>query len=154
MSDASKPIIPFLAALYSPLQCLAYPLIRLFAGLMLVPHGAQKLFGAFGGGGLERTAGFLGNVVTFIPGNVSALLVGGTEFFGGMLIAVGLLTRPAALMAAVVLWIATFSVHMQNGFFVGGGGYEFVMLWAVLMTAITLRGGGTVSIDRAIGREF
>lgn len=121
---------------------------------MLVPHGAQKLFGMFGGGGLDRTGAFLGNVITFIPGNMSAPLVGGTEFFGGILIAIGLLTRPAAIMAAVVLWTATFAVHMPNGFFVGGRGYEHVMLWAVIKTAIAIRGGANLSIDRAIGKEF
>ena len=157
MSDASAavtPIVPALAKIYSPFKGFAYPLVRIWAGLTLIPHGAQKLFGWFDGQGIDGTARFLGNVVTFMPGHLSAYLVGGTEFFGGILIALGFLTRPAALMAAVSLWVAALFVHLQFGFFAGNRGYEYVMLWGVVMIAIAIQGGRELSIDRAIGREF
>ena len=157
MSDTThepKPIVPPLASIHKSLAWLAYPIVRIFAGLVLVPHGAQKLFGWFDGPGLAATAGFFENVVGVSPGLFWASLVGGVEFFGGLLIAVGLLTRVAGIMATAVLWIGFFTVHLANGFFIGNGGYEFIMLWAVVMTAITLKGGGRLSIDSAIGREF
>ena len=103
---------------------------------------------------VDGAARFLGNMVPFMPGHLSAYLVGGTEFFGGILITVGFLTRPAALMAAAILWVAALFVHLQFGFFAGNRGYEYVMLWGVVMIAIVIHGGREWSIDRAIGKEF
>jgi len=119
----------------------------------LIPHGAQKLFGWFGGSGLEATtAGFA--KMGYEPAWLVGPLVAGTEFLGGILIAIGFLTRPVALAAAILLLVAAMDVHLANGFFWGKGGYEYPLLWAVLCAAITVRGGGVLSVDRALGKEF
>jgi putative oxidoreductase len=157
MSDTSsgtdtRPILPWAAAIYRPLDPYAWPAIRVITGLNLVPHGAQKLFGAFGGGGLEATAAGFAKM-GYAPGALWATLVGCTEFFGGILIVLGLLTRPAAVAATIFLATAV-TFHMRNGFFVGNGGYEYALMWAVLAAAIAVRGGGGLSVDRAIGRDF
>ena len=89
-------IVPALGPLYARLAGLSYPMIRFFTGLILVPHGAQKLFGWFGGGGLEGTGQFFSANLGLEPGLLFALLVGATEFFGGLFLAVGFLTRPAS----------------------------------------------------------
>ena len=156
MSDsttAPRPIIPALAPLYQGLSGLSYPLIRVAAGLILVPHGAQKLFGWFGGYGLEGTAGFFAQNLGLEPGMFFAVLVGATEFFGGLLLALGLLTRPAAAAIAVLMAVAI-TVHLPNGFFWTSGGYEYPLLWGLIALAIAFRGGGELSVDRKIGREF
>jgi putative oxidoreductase len=149
-----RPIIPALAPLYRGLSNLSYPMIRFFAGLFLMPHGAQKLFGWFGGGGLDATAQGFATGLGLEPGMFFAVLVGATEFFGGFLIAIGFLTRPAAVAATILLAVAVFKVHMPNGFFNTNGGYEYALLWGFVTLAVAFRGGGALSVDRAIGREF
>ena len=147
-------IIPALAPLYANLSRWSYPIIRFFTGLILVPHGAQKLFGWFGGYGLEGTGGWFAENLGLEPGMFWAGLVGGTEFFGGLLIAVGLLTRPAAVGIFIIMTVAVFAVHLPNGFFWSAGGYEYPLLWGLVALAIAFRGGAEMSVDRAIGREF
>jgi putative oxidoreductase len=150
----ARPIIPVLAPVYGALSGLSYPMIRFFAGLFLMPHGAQKLFGWFGGYGLEGTAGFFAQNLGLEPGIFWAALVGATEFFGGLLLAVGLLTRPAAVAVVILMAVAAFDVHLANGFFWNKGGYEYPLFWGLVALAIAFRGGAELSVDRAIGREF
>ena len=150
--DDIRPIIPALAPLYRGLSGLSYPMIRFFTGLILMPHGAQKLFGWFGGN-IQGTAGFFA-AMGLEPALPLAYLVGGIEFFGGLFLAIGFLTRPAAAAIAVVMAVAMFKVHLGNGFFWGGGGYEYPMLWGLIALALAFRGGGELSLDKAIGREF
>jgi len=152
-SPEPQPIIPALAPLYDKLRGLGYPLIRLFAGLMLVPHGAQKLFGAFGGGGIQGTAGFFAKL-GLEPAVPLAVLAGLAEFAGGILIAIGLLTRPTAIAVFILMMVAVFKVHLGAGFFAAKGGYEFALLWGMVALGIALRGGGPLSLDRKIGKEF
>lgn len=147
-------IVPALRPLYDALSPLSYPMIRFFTGLILMPHGARKLFGWFGGNGLEATGGYLGSSLGLEPGILWAALLGGTEFFGGLFVAIGLLTRPAAVGIAIVMAVAVFAVHLPNGFFWGGGGYEYPLLWGLVALAIAFKGGGALSVDRALGREF
>lgn len=146
-------IIPALAPLYDKLRGLGYPVIRLFAGIMLVPHGAQKLFGAFGGGGIQGTAGFFAKM-GIEPAVPLVVLSGLTEFVGGILLAIGFLTRPVAIAVFILMMVAVFKVHLGAGFFVTKGGYEFALLWGMVALGIALRGGGPLSVDRAIGKEF
>jgi len=153
-SQSTRPIFPALAPIYEQFAPVSYPMIRFFTGLFLVPHGAQKLFGWFGGGGLSGTAGFFSQNLGLEPGMFWAVLVGGTEFFGGLCLAIGFLTRPAALAVAVLMAVAVIRVHLGNGFFATAGGYEYALLWGLIALAITMRGGGRMSVDRAIGREF
>ncbi len=153
-STKTRLIVPALGPLYANLSRWSYPLIRAATGLILMPHGAQKLFGWFGGHSLEGTGGFFAQNLGLEPGVAWAALVGGTEFFGGLFVALGLLTRPAALGVAIVMAVAVFAVHLPNGFFAGQGGYEYPLLWGLVALAIAFRGGGEMSLDRAIGREF
>ena len=149
-----RPIVPALAPLYTRLSRLSYPLIRAATGLILMPHGAQKLFGWFDGGGLEAMGRFFDHNLGLEPGLLWAALVGGVEFFGGLFLALGFLTRPAAAAIAIVMAVAVFKVHLANGFFWTGGGYEYPLLWGLIALALAFRGGGELSIDRALGREF
>lgn len=149
----SRYFIPALGYIHERTRPYAYPLLRFFAGMMLVPHGAQKLFGAFGGPGLLNTSyGF--QKMGIEPALPLALVAGATEFFGGILVAIGLLTRPAATACFILLMVAVFHVHWPSGFFASRGGYEFPLLWGIVMLTIVIRGGGPLSVDRAIGREF
>ena len=151
---APTPIIPALEPLYQKLAPFGAPLIRASAGLMLMPHGAQKLFGWFGGYGLEGTAGYLSGEMGLEPGIFWAALVGLTEFLGGLFLAVGFLTRPTAAAIAMVMAVAVFAVHLPSGYFWGQGGYEYPLLWGLVALGFVLRGGGTLSVDARIGREF
>lgn len=146
--------VPALRPLYGRLSGLSYPMIRFFTGLVLMPHGAQKLFGWFGGSGLEGTGGFFAQNLGLEPGVFWAALAGATEFFGGLFVAIGFLTRPAAAGIAVLMAYAAFMVHLPNGFFWSNGGYEYPMFWGLVALAIAFRGGGELSLDRKIGREF
>ncbi len=149
-----RPIVPALGPLYAKVSRLSYPLIRATTGLMLMPHGAQKLFGWFGGYGLEGTGGFFAQNLGLEPGLFWAALVGGVEFFGGLLLVLGLLTRPAALAVAILMAVAVVTVHLPNGFFWTSGGYEYPLLWGLIALAIAFKGGAELSLDRALGREF
>ena len=153
-STKTQLIVPTLGPLHANLSRWSYPLIRAATGLILMPHGAQKLFGWFGGYGLEGTGGFFAQNLGLEPGVAWAALVGGTEFFGGLFVALGLLTRPAALGVAIVMAVAVFAVHLPNGFFAVQGGYEYPLLWGLVALAIAFKGGAGMSLDRAIGREF
>ena len=82
-----------------------------------------------------------------------ALASGSVEFFGGLMLAIGLLTRLSAGAVAVLLLVAL-SVHTPNGFFWTGGGFEYPLLWAILALYFVVKGGGSLSLDRLIGREF
>ncbi|MEH6567109.1 MAG: DoxX family protein [Halopseudomonas sp.] len=140
-------------AFLARLAPLGYPLIRITAGLMLMPHGAQKLFGWFGGYGLQGTGQFFGETLGMHPGVLFALLTGLIEFFGGLALVLGLLTRPAALAITVFLGIAI-TVHLGNGFFWTDGGFEYPLLWALTAFAILLRGGDRFSLDARLRLPF
>ncbi len=153
-NDSSSPklIVPAVAGLYEWGADMSYPLVRFFAGIMLVPHGAQKLFGMFG----FNPEGFNGFLTKFgfVPAELWVIVLGIIEVVGGLMIAFGLLTRPWALAAAIELLVAVFVVHLGNGYFWNKGGYEFPLLWGVVMIAIFLKGGGKLSIDSMLGKEF
>src|SRR5258706_13344401 len=119
MTDQSKPqlIIPGVAGLYAAGSCIAWPLIRVVCGLFLMPHGAQKLFGWFGGFGLVATGELFATKLGLQPGYLMALLAGLVELVGGGLLVLGLLTRPAALAVIVLVAVALFTVHLPLGFF-------------------------------------
>ncbi|MCT7655557.1 DoxX family protein [Oceanimonas sp. NS1] len=95
-------------------------------GIILAAHGAQKLFGWFGGYGLEGTGQWMASI-GLGPGYLMALLAGSAEFFGGLALLLGLLTRPAALVSAVTMLVALFSVHIDNGLFMANNGYEYAL---------------------------
>jgi len=120
---------------------------RVGAGIIFAAHGAQKLFGWFGGYGLEGTAGWMTSI-GIEPGLLMAALAGGAEFFGGLLLIAGLLVRPTALVLAFTMVVAIFTVHINNGFFMDKNGYEFALILLVLSIGLVIRGAGSFSIDR------
>lgn len=127
-------------------------LLRVPVGLIFVAHGAQKLFGWFGGYGLTATAGWLESI-GIAPGLAFALLAGGAEFFGGLLLLLGLLTRPAALALAVTMVVAIFSVHIQNGFFMSNNGYEFALALLAATLALAVSGAGKLALDSMFNKK-
>lgn len=147
-----RPIIPALGGFHRKAAGLGYPIIRFFTGLMLMPHGAAKLFGWFGGD-IERTAGFFA-AKGLEPALPLAYLVGATEFIGGFFLAIGFLVRPTALAVTILMAVAAFHIHLANGFFWSKGGYEYPLLWGLIALALALGGAGRWSVDRCIGREF
>ena len=123
--------------------------LRVFVGIIFAAHGSQKLFGWFGGGGLAGTAQWMESI-GLAPGTLMALLSGGTEFFGGLALIIGLLARPAALGLSFTLLVAIFSVHIHNGLFMANNGYEFALALLGGTIAVLLEGAGKLSADRAI----
>jgi putative oxidoreductase len=124
-------------------------LLRVVVGGTLFAHGAQKLFGWFGGHGLRGTGGFFGSLGYRAPLAMAALA--GIAEAGGLAFALGFLTPLAALGIAVVMLTAIGSVHWKNGFFNGNGGYEFNLTLLAAAIAVTATGPGRFSIDRLIG---
>ena len=125
--------------------------LRVFVGIIFAAHGSQKLFGWFGGGGLAGTAQWMESI-GLTPGTLMAMLSGGTEFFGGLALIVGLLARPAALGLSFTLLVAIFSVHIHNGLFMANNGYEFALALLGGTVAVLLEGAGKLSIDGAIAK--
>ncbi|MBF4490726.1 DoxX family protein [Psychrobacter sp. N25K4-3-2] len=128
-------------------------ILRIPIGLILAAHGAQKLFGWFGGNGLAGTAQWLSSM-GMEPGLLMAILAGGAEFFGGLALVLGLLTRPAALVAAFTMLVAIFSVHISNGLFAADGGYEYALVLMVALLALAVQGGGSLSLDKALSEKI
>lgn len=126
-------------------------IIRILVGIIFMAHGAQKLFGLFGGGGLAGTAQFMESL-GLAPGLLMALLSGGAEFFGGLALVIGLLVRPAALALTVTLIVAIFSVHIGNGLFMANNGYEFALALMAGTLAVLVEGAGRGALDRLIAR--
>lgn len=125
--------------------------LRVGVGLLLIPHGMQKLFGIFGGGGLEGTANFLGSVGYPAP-YFFALLIGIVEVFGGACLAAGFMTRAAGFAVAVFMLFAV-QFHLANGFFWTAKGFEYPLLWGIAALFFVAHGGGAMSVDRAMGRK-
>lgn len=123
--------------------------LRMGAGTIFAAHGAQKLFGWYGGYGLEATANWMASI-GLEPGMLMAALAGGAEFFGGLLLIVGLLVRPVALVLAATMAVAIVSVHLQNGLFLANNGYEFGLALLVITVGLAFRGAGSLSADRAL----
>ena len=145
------PAIPAIASITEALSPLAEPLVRVTAGLLLVPHGAQKLFGWFGGYGLEATGQFFAGKLG-LPASL-ALVAGIVEFVGGLMLALGLATRVAAALVAGLMAVAVLHVHLGAGFFWTSGGFEYPLFWGIVALAFVIRGGGRYSLDRLIGYE-
>jgi putative oxidoreductase len=121
-------------------------LLRLVIGLTFAAHGSQKLFGWFGGPGLERT-GEVFETLRFHPGRRHALLAGLAETGGGLLLALGLFTPFGSAALVSVMLVGTFSVHIHKGFFVQNGGYEYNLVLAVGALSVAFTGSGSLSID-------
>ena len=125
-------------------------ILRLVVGLSLAAHGAQKLFGWFGGYGLTGTGQFL-EQLGFRPGRLQALQAGLAETLGGLFLAAGFLTPAAAAAVVAVMLVAAVSVHLKSGFFAQGGGYEYTLVLGAAALALAFTGPGAISADDALG---
>jgi putative oxidoreductase len=133
-------------------------LLRLTLGLVMFPHGAQKVFGWFGGYGIEGTMGYLTGAIG-APALVAGLAIA-AEFLGSLGLVAGLFTRVAALGILGVMTVATLTVHLPFGFFMNwtgaqaGEGFEYHLLAGAIALALVVRGGGSWSLDRRLaGRK-
>ena len=151
-SNSSRYYIPALAGLYSSLQSLVLPLLRAGLGIILLAHGCQKLFGMFGGMGLTANAALFQRL-GYQPGMFWGTLVGLTEVIGGILLVIGLFTRPAAFSIVIFM---IFSIHFTSakGFFRTAGGMEYSILILLVALVFMIRGGGEYSVDSKLGKEF
>jgi putative oxidoreductase len=129
--------------------------LRLMVGAMFVAHGMQKLFGAFGGGGLHGTAAYFESI-GLAPGFPLAVAVGVVEFGGGLLLMAGALTRYAATALVFVMLGAIWNVHLANGFFLNWGltagrghGMEYSLVIVAALVCLLLSGPGALSVDHS-----
>ncbi len=145
--STSRPrlIIPSLCSIYSALGESAETILRVAAGLLLVTHGYGKILNPFGASGMVESLGFY-------PGAFWSPLLAATEFFGGILIAIGLFTRPAAFAAMIVLAVTVYfhGIVQAEGLM----GAEKSILWALIMFYFVIRGANSHSVDAKLGRQF
>mgnify|MGYP000498028747 CR=1 FL=1 len=127
--------------------------LRVPVGIIFAAHGAQKLFGWFGGYGLEGTGGWMESI-GLAPGVLMALLAGSAEFFGGLALVLGLLTRPAAFALSIAMLVAIFSVHFVNGLFMSNNGYEFGLVLLAASVSLLFSGAGKASVDALIAKKL
>lgn len=128
--------------------------LRAAVGAVFVAHGAQKLFGVWGGGGPSGTAAFFAQL-GLSPAYPLALFVGLVELLGGLLLIAGAFTLVSAALLAANMLVAVWKVHVANGFFLNwtnapgqGHGYEFNLVLLAALVALMLSGAGALSVDR------
>lgn len=127
--------------------------LRLIAGILFVAHGAQKLFAWFGGYGLDGTGQWMESI-GLAPGYFMALMAGSAEFFGGLLLIIGFLTRPTSFVLAITMVVAIFSVHLENGLFMATNGYEFALALFAISISLMFSGAGKLSLDNAVAQRL
>jgi putative oxidoreductase len=149
MPDPSPRLyVPSLGRIYQRFSPCVEAALRIGLGAILIPHGLQKLFGWLGGLGLAIFAN-----LGYKPGLFWVIVVGLTEALGGLLLILGLFTRPAAL-AVVIFMLNAIYVTSAKGFFWTAGGSEYSLLILFVALYFLIRGGGACSLDRKLGREF
>ncbi|MEI8596799.1 DoxX family protein [Vibrio sp. M60_M31a] len=127
--------------------------LRIPIGIIFMAHGSQKLFGWFGGYGLEGTGQWMASI-GLGPGVLMAFLAGSGEFFGGLFILLGLLTRPAATVLSFTMLIAIFSVHFENGLFLANNGYEFGLALLAASVSLIFSGTGKAGLDNLLNKKL
>ncbi|MET8574972.1 DoxX family protein [Streptomyces sp. NPDC005012] len=127
-------------------------LLRAGTGGVLAAHGSQKLFGWFGGHGLEGTGQWMESI-GYTPGRASATMAGAAETGGGVLLALGLAT-PAAGAAAAGAMAGAAAVHAPQGFFAQSGGYEYAASLGLTAASLAVTGPGRISLDHLFGHAF
>lgn len=132
------------------MMALGLLLLRLVIGLIFVGHGAQKLFGIFGGHGLTGTAQFMGQLGLH-PAKGWAVTAALAEFVGGLLLALGLLMPLGSWLIIGVMLVAITRVHWNKGFWNSQGGYEYNVVLTALALVLGLLGAGTYSLDAVFG---
>lgn len=140
-----KLIVPAMGGVYAALHDSAETILRVVAGVALVTHGLGKIGDPFGSAGMVESLGFY-------PGAFWSLLLSLTEFFGGILIAIGLLTRPAAFASMFVLLVTVWFhwITLEQGY----SGAEKSILWSTVFFFFAVRGGNRHSLDARLGRTF
>ncbi|WP_335911613.1 MULTISPECIES: DoxX family protein [Shewanella] len=126
--------------------------LRLPIGITFMAHGAQKLFGWFGGYGLEGTGQWMTSI-GLTPGYLMALMAGSSEFFGGLLLIIGLLVRPTSAVLAFTMLMAIVTVHLDNGLFMSNNGYEFGLALLAATVSLAISGAGKLSVDNMIASK-
>ena len=144
-ASRNRLIIPPLGGLYASLSETSETVLRVIAGLALVTHGWDKIMNPFGAAGMVESLGFY-------PGAFWSLLLSCTEFFGGILIAIGLLTRPASFAAMFVLLVTVYFHWIVRD--EGYSGAEKSILWAAIFFFFAIRGANRHSVDAKLGKEF
>jgi putative oxidoreductase len=125
-------------------------LLRLTLGFIFVAHGTQKLFGWFGGPGFDAIGQFF-EALGFVPGRRHALMACLAETAGGLCLALGFLTPIAAAFLLSVMLVASVAVHLEKGFFVQNGGYEFGLVLGLGTLSLAFTGPGSLSLDELFG---
>jgi putative oxidoreductase len=151
-TTAPRPYVPAFSGIYAAFDPIALPLLRLTMGLILFPHGCQKLFGWFGGLGFEKFTEIF-DKIGWHPAAFWVALVALTESVGGLLLAVGFLTRFAAA-AIVIFMINAVWATSAKGFFWAQGGMEYPILIGVVALVFLIKGAGRFSVDHALGKEL
>ncbi len=146
--DETRLFFPALGKVYGLFAPYSYSFMRFCTGAILVPHGYAKFFE----GGVWRTGGV--TALGLSPPLLWSFLVAGTEFFGAILLAIGLFTRFAAAAVTMEMLVITFFIQWKFGYLWTNKGYEFSLLWALLTIAIFFRGGGRYSVDHWLGWEL
>jgi putative oxidoreductase len=154
ISNRQSLIVPSLGATYAWLDEFAYPGLRLIMGLTFVPHGCQKILGWFGGRTMEQYVELFGRMGSWSAHAGWVYYIGLLELVGGLMLAVGFLTRLVALQFFAFMVIAAFIANWPRGFFWTQGGIETPLVWAAVCFFLLIYGGGKHSVDRALGREF
>jgi putative oxidoreductase len=132
---------------------LALLVLRLVVGALFVGHGAQKLFGIWGGHGIAGTAGFFESI-GLRPGRVHAPAAGAAELAGGALLMLGLLTPLGSTLVIAVMVAAVLTVHLPNGIWATANGYELNVVYAATAFALAGAGPGAWSLDHALGLDL
>ena len=147
--ETTKPklLIPQLQPFYAWVEPLSYALIRITVGLMLIPHGWPKLMM-----GVGATANMALVKRGIAPAEPLAIALIAIETLGGLCIALGLFTRFWAAAAAIEMSVIAY--HHLPKFGWTDRGYEYPLMWGLVLLAVALRGGGPYSLDRLIGKEL
>lgn len=143
-----RPVVPALGRHYAFTSDLAYLIVRVTAGLMLIPHGWMKLTTA----GATGVTAMLTRYGIPAPGAFAYLIIA-LETIGGVMIAIGLFTRVVATMLVIEFLVIIFVAHWPRGYSASAGGIEYPLMWGLILLAIALRGGGPWSVDRKLGWE-
>ena len=147
-------VFPALGKLWEQLEPLAYPLVRCTAGFIYALHGLARLRVVdIGGPTIETTSQFMDRF-GLMPGLFWSYFITGLELAGGVLLILGLFTRPVAALFVGFMAVATFYITARFGFWARDGGLEYPLILFALAIAFLIRGGGTHSVDRMISREI
>ncbi len=144
MQKNPAPLLPRLTPLYTALEPFGYAIMRLASGGIMATFGWGKLFG----NGMARDVELF-HKLGLEPAVLLGYLTSGLEFFGGLMIAIGLLTRPVAAALLGELLVILIMVIVPRG-----TEYQLTVVWIGVFVLVLVRGGGRISIDRLIGREF